>query len=189
MSLRSYFLAYSFDPVLDAVAPYRESGLTVPADVRWSLAAEAAEGKGLTAESVRTFAVRWEEKGYKIGLLIRSGQTITVSYAGRAGGQIVLDADSGVTRELADLFEPVEGTQWVGLVPPKSTSDVRAYTYQPPNIVVFRLTINIFPAVSSRQVIPYVGRYPDAPFRDGYMASSWWIPEGARVRDRRGARA
>jgi hypothetical protein len=154
----------------ERVRKHGKRGRTVHGRVSWTLA-----GKWTPAKAANHVA-KWDHVGYKIGLRIKKTQTVTLSYRPKEGGRsIALREDRKVTAELRRNFSAGPGLKWVGFVPAQP-GQRREHEFEHPNHIHFFLELRISPADARHQIIPYVGRHPNASFRDGHISGSWSVP-------------
>ncbi len=119
---------------------------------------------------------RWDaELGYKMGLLIRTGQRVErLSYRGQDRDQIPLRGDPTVTADLNASLAPVSGAQWVGFV--STSSARRRYHLVPPNVVCFEVEIAISGAETGVQFVPVVFRHLEGSFGTSFLPGVWALP-------------
>ncbi len=170
------YLGYTFQPKPGPPSRQETTGLRVEGTVCWTL----SQRVGTSEAEVSRFLAGWDEKGYKMGLLVKTGQRVErLAYAREGGGELALRPDAGVKAELERVLGTPAGGEWVGLV---SSPGRRKYTHAPeePHIVCFEVTLTIAPAEEGPQPIPVVSRHLAGSFADSYMPGLWVIPGLAR---------
>ena len=146
---------------------YGAAGLEVQASVTWTLTDPATR-------AVREYMATWDERGYKIGLLVAHGQRIDrLAYARQGGGEIDLQLDATLIPDLARTFGTPAGSEWVGFV---STKERREYVLIEPNVVEFQVTLRITPGQRGPQLVPIASRHLDGTFEQAYMPGLWVLP-------------
>ncbi|MBI2527536.1 MAG: hypothetical protein HYV93_16315 [Candidatus Rokubacteria bacterium] len=165
---RKMYLGYLFHP--ERSSTYDKTGLEVQGGVCWALAGPAAA----TEADLQSHLVTWDERGYKIGLLIKKGQRIErLAYARVGDGEVVLRPDPSLVSDLHKTLGTPAGAEWVGFV---FSAGRRKYTLLERNIVRFEVTLRITPAEPGPQLVPVVSRHLDGTFEQSYMPGLWVLP-------------
>lgn len=170
------YLGYQFRPL--ASAPSGKRGLTVTGQVHWALSSEV----GVDAAAVQQYLATWEERGYKMALLVRKGQRVeALAYAAEGGGQLALRPDARVAAAADKALGTPPGSSWVGYV---SVGGRRKATLVDSHVVSFEVSLTLTPALEGPQVVPVLSRHRKGSFADGYMPGLWVLPKGRGARKR-----
>lgn len=108
-----------------------------------------------------------QERGFKIGVKVRQGQQVTLSFRG-SSGWIVLAQDADVTQDLIESFGADAPDQWIGLVPPVGAA--RKPVVQKGLHVCFKYRMTLTAVGAMPQLVPVVVTYAGpASFAQHYL--------------------
>jgi len=113
------------------------------------------------------YLANMDQRGYKIGVKIKSGQEIVQFSFGGTKGEIMLSVAPGVTQELEGALGSDPGEKWVGLVPPPDGR--RKHRFPVPTMVCYPFTLIIKPVTHMPQVVPVVLTYANVSFAQHYL--------------------
>ncbi len=164
---RKGYVGYMFEP-----RGHRRQGpntLEVQGVVRWAV--RRPDDRSIDPQ----FMASWDDRGYKMGLLVMTGQQVeVVQYAGFDGrAPVILDAIPSAVADLDATLGTPSGYQWLAF----GSRGRRSYVMvEPPNVVEFEVALRITPAQAGPQIVPVVSRHMDGTFAESYMPGLWVLP-------------
>jgi hypothetical protein len=164
---RKGYVGYMFEP-----RGHRRQGpnsLEVQGVVRWTV--RRPDDRSIQPE----FMAAWDDRGYKMGLLVMKGQQMeTIQYAGFDGRPpVTLEPLPGAIADLEATLGTPPGYQWLAF----GAKGRRNYVIvEPPNVVEFEVAIRITPAQAGAQIVPVASRHMDGTFAESYMPGLWVLP-------------
>lgn len=112
----------------------------------------------------------WDDRGYKMGLLVQKGQRIeSLAYAGLAGPAVTLQPNTTFVADLGATLGTPDGYEWLAF----GGKGRRKYAFLAPNIIDFDVTLRITNTAKGPQLVPVASRHLDGPFSESYMGGLW----------------
>jgi hypothetical protein len=107
--------------------------------------------------------------GFKVGIKLKSSQTVPLfSFQGTAG-ELVMVRDSAVTQELHQTFGAGPGEKWIGFVSPPGAQRKPEFPKGQPDRLCYRYKLAVKPVRHMPQPLPLVVALRDKPFREHYL--------------------
>lgn len=143
-----------------------DGGLEVEGMVRWTV-------RRPEQQSIEQFVATWDDRGYKMGLLVLKGQRIeSIAYVGLDSPIVVLRPHPDSIPDLHATLGTPAGYEWLAF----ASNGRRRFAVVEPNVVEFEVRIRITPEQAGPQIIPVVSRRLDGRFADAYMSGLWVLP-------------
>jgi hypothetical protein len=126
----------------------------------YNLTTKLAGASGRT-RARQAYLVSVKERRYKIGVKVRLGQTVTLSFLGYQGW-ITLTPNTNVTQDLTEAFGADPQDEWIGLVPP---TDVDAAARKPVSQtglkICYKYKMTVTAVGKMPQVVPIAVTYAE----------------------------